>query len=102
MSTGEPKEIGGTHAYRCPNCSAEMTYDAAAQKLSCSHCGAVQDVPQPGAQGSHIQAYDLMSGLRAEQTGGMGRPAMAVRCKECGATVQFEQNVTTTACPFSS
>ena len=96
----EPKEIGGTHAYRCPNCNAEMTYDAKTQKLSCGHCGSVQDVPQGGPQGSHIQAYDLMSGLRAEQTGGMGRPAIAVRCKECGATVQFDQNVTTTACPF--
>lgn len=100
MSETEPKEIGGTHAYRCPTCRAEMTYDAGAQKLRCDHCGTLQDVPAGGPQGSQIQAYDLMSGLRSEQLGGMGRPAIAVRCKECGATVQFDQNVTTTACPF--
>jgi len=100
VSVEEPKEIGGTHAYRCQTCSAEMTYDAGTQKLRCDHCGTTQDVPAQGPEGSHIQVYDLTAGLRQEQLGGMGRPAMAVRCKECGATVQFEQNITTTQCPF--
>jgi ribosomal protein S27E len=77
-----------------------MTYDAGAQKLRCDHCGSVQDVPQMGAEGTHIQVYDLASGVRAEQMGGMGRPALAVRCKECGASVQFEQGSTATACAF--
>jgi ribosomal protein S27E len=77
-----------------------MTYDAAAQKLRCDHCGTLQEIPRLGPEGTHIQVYDLMSGIRADQASGMGRPAIAVRCQECGATVQFDANATTTACPF--
>ena len=89
-----------SHAYRCPNCNAEMVFDAKAQKLRCDHCGTLEDPPQPGPEGSRIQMYDLTAGVRAEQMGGMGRPALAVRCQECGASVQYESNATTTACPF--
>lgn len=89
-----------SHAYRCPNCNAEMVFDAAAQKLRCDHCGTVTDPPQLGPEGTRIQVYDIAAGVRAEQMGGMGRTASAIRCKECGATVEYEQGQTTTQCPF--
>lgn len=100
MSSGKHEERNKAAAYRCPNCNSEMIYDAAARGLRCDHCGTTREVPAEGPAASQIQAYDLMAGLRQEQLGGMGRPAKAVRCKECGATVQYEPNVTTAKCLF--
>ncbi len=101
VAVSEPDPIEHkSHGYRCGNCNAEVTFDAAAQKLRCGHCGSVQDVPAAGPEGSHVQSYDLAAGIRAEQTGGMGRAAAAVRCQECGACVEYEAGTTTTACAF--
>ena len=53
MSAPEPEAADQkSHAYRCPNCNAEMTFDATAQKLRCDHCGTTTDPPQPGPEGS--------------------------------------------------
>jgi len=93
---GAPRQ-GGAHS--CPNCSADMVFDATSQSLKCGHCGAT--VPIAGAAGQQaIVEYDLASGLAASAATGLGAAVRTLRCQECGASVSFEERVTSTTCEF--
>lgn len=90
---------GNAASYKCPSCTADMTYDAQSQSLRCGHCGATVSVgAQPGAQ--PIVEYSLASGIAASAQRGFGAPVRTVSCKECGATVSFPETLTSTSCEF--
>lgn len=92
--------VGGNVAsYRCPSCTADMTYDAGSQSLRCGHCGATVPIgAQPGAQ--PVVEHSLAAGIAASAQRGYGTPVRTVTCKECGATVSFPETLTSTACEF--
>ncbi len=95
----EPERNASSQSYRCPECAAEMRYDATAQKLSCDHCGAEKEIAHE--EGSEtIVEHDLASGLAASMERGLGTEVRSVHCQDCGAIVSFEPTVTATACDF--
>ncbi len=85
--------------FRCNQCGAEMTYDAAAQLMRCNHCDNTR--PVGVAEGTqNIVEYNLEDGLAKAAERGFGTPVKTTMCKECGATVSFGENVTSTKCDF--
>jgi len=89
----------GGKEFRCNQCGAEMTYDAGAQVMRCAHCDNTR--PVGGEEGQHsIVEYNLEDGLAKASERGYGTPVKSAMCKECGATVSFGENVTSTKCAF--
>lgn len=100
MSADEPSQPNaGAAQFRCPQCGADMAFDAAAQTMACGHCGGV--VGAPAAEGQEtIVEYDLEHGLAQAARRGFGTEVRTTQCAECGATVSFGDRVTATACDF--
>ena len=86
-------------AFRCPNCSADMRYDAGEQKLACDHCGHVKAIAQQEGQ-QNIVEYNLEGGLAQSAERGLGAETKSSRCQECGATVSFTEAETAKSCDF--
>jgi ribosomal protein S27E len=83
--------------FKCDQCAAEMTFDAATQKLKCAFCGFVKDVP---SEGGAVVEHDIFSGLATAARGFGASDTKTSRCQECGANVVFSSNVTATKCTF--
>ncbi len=101
MEQGPPAESKDARsaAFRSPACQAEMTFDAAAQRLACQHCGETVAVAAEEGQRSIVE-HDLRRGLAHDLQQGLGLEVRTSRCEECGATVSFPPQVTATACAF--
>lgn len=99
MDHGSSPAQASAAAYRCPSCSAEMTFDPNAGMLRCGHCGATQPIGGP-APGQAIVEHRLDQGLAQTAQRGLGTPVRSTRCQECGAAVSFPENVTSTTCEF--
>jgi DNA-directed RNA polymerase subunit RPC12/RpoP len=87
-----------SQTFLCPQCGAEMGWDAAHKMLSCDYCGHQQEPEQIG----EIVEYDLEEFLR-NGTGtahGYGTETKSISCQQCGATTAVEPGVTSTECPF--
>jgi DNA-directed RNA polymerase subunit RPC12/RpoP len=85
--------------FRCPNCNAELEFDAASQAMACEHCGHRLDIPTEDGDDAIVE-YDLQHGIAASSKRGLGAEVRAAKCSECGATVSFGDNATATACAF--
>jgi DNA-directed RNA polymerase subunit RPC12/RpoP len=85
-------------SFRCDTCGADMSFDADRQTMLCGHCGHTVDV---GTEGNYsIVEYDLEHGLALAAQRGFGAEVRTTQCQECGATVSFGDNTTSTACEF--
>ncbi|MFH0900929.1 MAG: hypothetical protein V2A73_09900 [Pseudomonadota bacterium] len=87
----------------CENCRGNLAWDATRGQLRCESCGTLQAVPASPVhpQGGDIVEYDLASALaRSRPRGRLGAGARQVKCNECGATVEFPDNVAATKCSF--
>jgi hypothetical protein len=96
---------------RCDNCAGKMTWDAAVGLLRCESCDATAaapgadatgtGAPEGGGSAGEIVEHDLFEGLEATRPRGpTGAGARQMRCNECGATVEFPDNVTARKCEF--
>ena len=100
----EPNPVSGdstpaeSQIFLCPQCGAEMGWDAAHKMLSCSYCGHQQEPDQVG----EIVEYDLEEFLRSGtgKAHGYGTDTKSISCQQCGATTAVEPGVTSTECPF--
>lgn len=96
----EPQQANAEgQQFRCPNCSANMQFDAAHGKLSCQYCGTTVDIAQSEG-GQSIVEYDLAHGIAMSAARGYGTEVRRTRCSECGATVNLGGNVTADHCDF--
>lgn len=99
MSDMQSENAQGT-LHRCPECAAEMQYDATAQMLTCGHCGATREIVKEEGNESIVE-HDLHAALAgAGKEKGLGTAVRASRCQDCGATVSYPESVTATACDF--
>jgi DNA-directed RNA polymerase subunit RPC12/RpoP len=85
-------------AFFCPQCGAEMGWDADAKTLDCDYCGYQREPDKIG----EIVEYDLDEFLRsgAGLAHGYGMDTKSINCQQCGATTAVEPAVTSTECPF--
>src|SRR5262245_4279974 len=89
----------------CDNCKGQMAWDAAAGKRKCASCGALRDAEQvPSPQGvvyAGVVEHDLAQALASNKPKGrMGSGARQAKCGECGAVVEFPDNIQATKCEF--
>ncbi len=96
-STFDP-QASEAQIFLCPQCGAEMGWNADTKMLQCDFCGHQQE---PGQEGE-IREYDLETFLRkgAAKPHGYGLETKTVKCQQCGATTAVEPNVVSTECPF--
>jgi ribosomal protein S27E len=80
---------------RCPNCGANMTWDPAADALSCGYCGHQLEVPR--LEGTILERTLEEVGSAAR---GFGVETRAARCTRCGAKTNFTGRDVTTSCAF--
>ena len=87
-----------SQTFHCPQCGAEMGWDADHKMLSCDYCGHQQEPEQIG----EIVEYDLEEFLSsgADVAHGYGTETKSISCQQCGATTAVEPGVTSTECPF--
>ena len=91
-------EKSASQTFACPQCGAEMGWDAEQNLLDCDYCGHRQEPEKIG----EIVEYDLEEFMRsgAGKPHGYGTETKSVNCQNCGATTAVEPNVTSTECPF--
>ncbi len=82
----------------CPNCRGQLSWDAVAGKLKCESCA--QLVAAPEGEGGIVE-HDLLAAMQqGHATGRLGAGQQQMRCSECGAVVEFPDNVTAKKCEF--
>ena len=100
--------------YPCPQCNAELTFDAAKGLMSCRYCGYTAPIDQAGSMTEvhtqtqvdeavveTIQEHDLNKWLQAAaHKEGWGTETRSFKCNSCNAAIVVEPNVTATVCPF--
>jgi DNA-directed RNA polymerase subunit RPC12/RpoP len=84
--------------FLCPNCGANMIFDARSGKLACHYCGHTAEIAAQGRVDERDYQEFLQRGRQNLQP--MARNAMQVRCESCGAIVNFTPPETARQCDF--
>ena len=97
-STESAPQSTAAQAFLCPQCGAEMGWDADHRMLNCAYCGYQRKPEKIG----EIAEYDLDEFLRSGvgPAHGYGTDTKSISCQQCGATTAVEPGVTSTECPF--
>ena len=92
---------GTTHKFPCPQCGAEVDFDAERGTLLCAYCGYKTTVP---VTEQAILEYDLQSALRdmvsVPQEMGYGEGKRSLKCESCGAVNTVDANIISAECAF--
>ncbi len=94
-----PAQGERTAPQTCPNCRGKLLWDPAAGQLKCESCATLVAAPEP--VGARIVEHDLLAELNAARpTGRIGSGTRQMRCSECGAVVEFPDNLVAKKCEF--
>jgi DNA-directed RNA polymerase subunit RPC12/RpoP len=90
------------HRWPCAQCGAQLRYAPGQTRLTCDHCGHVQDIPAeaPRSRARALQELDLAKGLRDDLAGGDMVEVRTTTCPSCGALVEITGATHATECPF--
>jgi DNA-directed RNA polymerase subunit RPC12/RpoP len=90
------------HRWPCAQCGAQLRYAPGQTRLTCDHCGHVQDIPSeaPRNRARALQELDLAKGLRDDLAGGDMVEVRTTTCPSCGAQVEITGATHATECPF--
>ncbi|MCB1336290.1 MAG: primosomal protein N' (replication factor Y) - superfamily II helicase [Maritimibacter sp.] len=96
---GRPEE---EHRFPCPQCGADLRWDAVAGELKCDHCGFTQTIEGHGGQGriEAIRELDFRAAINAQLPEAEMVELRTATCPNCGAQVEFDGAVHATECPF--
>jgi DNA-directed RNA polymerase subunit RPC12/RpoP len=98
MQNNPQIEKENINRFLCPNCAANMSFDAAIGKLLCPYCGYAKEIES--SLNVEEKSYEAFLRPDANQLQPMARDAMQVNCSTCGAIVQFTPPDTATECAF--
>ncbi len=112
----QPEQPEHAKKYPCPQCNAELIFNAAEKLMVCNYCGYKAPVEQAGsmtevhtqtqvdqAAVETIEEHDLgewLNKLGEQHETGWGVETRTFKCNSCNASVSVEPNVTATVCPF--
>ncbi len=90
------------HRWPCAQCGAQLRYAPGQTRLTCSHCGHVQDIaPEtPSGKVRALQELDLAKGLHSDLPGSDMVDLRSTSCPSCGAQVEITGATHATECPF--
>ena len=87
--------------YKCPNCSAALSFDPGQQRVACPNCGtvfeneALEAIAQD-AQGGGFDWGDYKSSFaRTERM-----DTKVYQCQSCSALIEADENTAATKCPY--
>lgn len=92
--------------YKCPNCSAGLTFDSGSQKMKCEYCGteySLEELDKLAEQQDTVEEDTAQSweGFEPEQWQSEEKSNMAVwSCPSCGAEVLAEKTTGATVCLY--
>jgi DNA-directed RNA polymerase subunit RPC12/RpoP len=81
--------------FPCRACGAKLTWNPDTDSLACEHCGATQAVPR-----ADVQIVERPLEAVGEAARGLGAGQRALRCTNCGATVELQAATTAEICVF--
>jgi DNA-directed RNA polymerase subunit RPC12/RpoP len=90
------------HRWPCAQCGAQLRYAPGQTRLTCDHCGHVQDITpeRPRARARALQELDLARGLQDDLGSEQMVEVRTTSCPNCGAKVEIAGAVHATECPF--
>lgn len=92
--------------YKCPNCSAGLTFDSKEQKMKCEFCGStysLEELDKLAEQQDTVEEdkTEKWKGFEPEQWQSDEKSNMAVwNCPSCGAEILAEKTTGSTVCPY--
>ena len=97
--------------YKCPQCTAPLSFDPETGKVVCQNCGATYDISQlhySESGGATVGDADSVSlgfdwGNFAEQFSHIGNTTedmIVYNCENCGAVIECDANTVATKCPY--
>ena len=98
--------MADTLNYKCPNCSAGLTFDSKSQKMKCEYCGrtySLDELDKIAEQEEEVKEVkgDHWEGFEPEQWQSDEKSNMAVwSCPSCGAEILAEKTTGATVCPY--
>lgn len=98
MQNNPQIEKENINRFLCPNCAANMLFDAATGKLLCPYCGYAKEIESS----LNVEEKSYAEFLRpdANNLRPLATDAMQVNCTSCGAIVVFTPPTTATECAF--
>jgi DNA-directed RNA polymerase subunit RPC12/RpoP len=90
------------HRWPCAQCGAQLRYAPGQTRMTCDHCGHIQEivVQPPQAQARALQELDLARGLRNDLPRDDMVDVRSTSCPSCGAQVEVIGATHATECPF--
>ena len=92
--------------YKCPNCSAGLTFDSKEQKMKCEFCGSTYSLEERDKLAEQQDTVEedkteKWKGFEPEQWKSDEKSNMAVwNCPSCGAEILSEKTTGATVCPY--
>lgn len=112
--SGVPSDFGHSiDNFVCPNCGGRLKWNIRKRQFMCSSCGSPFDIDMDNSkvQEHPLSEYDKreaeLAGLDTHvqnssenQTDNKDDERSVIRCKTCGAVIEFSGNCTATVCPM--
>lgn len=89
--------VSGHSTFPCSSCGAELEFAPGTSALKCPHCGTLNDIAPTDEKVEELD-YDSTIANLQDQTDTID--AITVHCDSCGATITFDEGVTSQTCPF--
>ncbi|MBQ6680375.1 MAG: hypothetical protein IJM76_10240 [Lachnospiraceae bacterium] len=95
--------------YKCPNCSAPLSYDPERGLVVCENCGSTFDInqlhygengPTVGDPASASLEFNWGQFQNAFSGNGAMEDMTVYNCENCGAVIEVDANTTATKCPY--
>ena len=91
--------------YKCPCCSAALTFSGEEQQLSCEYCGnefEIQDVQQynEAILEEHQEVFQWEEQTQQSLTDEEGNKVFTYTCPACGGQIMGEEVTAATFCPY--
>ena len=82
--------------FKCPDCGADMTFDAQEGVLMCASCGHKEQADELKQEPKYREVEDSTEA----STYGSESKELQYQCQSCGAVIITEPNTTATSCSF--
>jgi predicted RNA-binding Zn-ribbon protein involved in translation (DUF1610 family) len=86
--------------FPCKSCGAELLFAPGQSVLECPYCKHVEKIPQTAEEIKEYSFNDYLAKPRSHGYGQVPGHRHDIRCGGCGVTVQFDDTVRASKCPF--
>ncbi len=93
-----PTEIA-EHRFPCSTCGSDLRYAPGTDRLTCDHCGNEEQIEGAGFWGG-LHELDFRAAIDARLPESEIEETRAISCPNCGAQVEFAEEVHSNECPF--